>query len=216
MTDSVTAETATPDFGARKLLFVGTGSVGVMFMPMWANWLRATYPEVDVRYVLTRSAERFVTQAALSAHAGSDVLQDVWSDDPRAGTHHVELSQWADAIVVHPASFHFVSRFAVGIADTPVLLALQCTRAPIAIAPALPPGGIKSYAYARHLEALGERDNVVVLPPQPGFSLTTGRMDASVAMPLPEVIAAVERLRQQLQRDVAAEENEANTRGGTE
>ncbi|WP_406102124.1 flavoprotein [Streptomyces sp. NBC_01003] len=187
-----------PDFGARRVLFAGTGSLGVMFMPMWLNWLRTAYPDIEVRTMLTRSAQRFVTRDALTAFAGGTVLQDVWPDEPEEGATHVELAQWPDAIVVHPATYNFVGRLALGAADTPLLLALQCTRAPVAVAPALPPGGAESYGYRRHVAALAERPNVTVVPPQPGYSVTTGRPGATVATPLPAVIPALERLRARL------------------
>jgi phosphopantothenoylcysteine synthetase/decarboxylase len=148
--------------------------------------------------MLTRSAQRFVTRDALTAFASGTVLQDVWPDEPDEGATHVELAQWPDAIVVHPATYNFVSRLALGAADTPLLLALQCTRAPIAIAPALPPGGAESYGYRRHVAALSERPNVTVVPPQPGYSVTTGRPGATVATPLPAVIPALEQLRARL------------------
>ncbi|MFJ5557829.1 flavoprotein [Streptomyces sp. NPDC093250] len=184
-----------PAFGARKLLYVGTGAIGVMFMPMWVNWVRTSYPDLELRCVVTRSAERFVTRTSLAAFAGAEVLQDVWDDEPETGARHVELAHWPDAVVVHPATFNFVGRLALGVADTPVLLALQCTSAPIAVAPALPPGGAASPAYRQHIKTLEQRSNVIVVPPQPGFSVTTGRMDASVATPLPQVFQAVEELR---------------------
>ncbi|MET9424346.1 flavoprotein [Streptomyces sp. NPDC006540] len=187
-----------PAFGARRVLFVGTGAIGVMFMPMWVNWLRTAYPDVELRTMVTRSAERFVTRTALTAFAGDEVLRDAWPEEPEVGARHVELAQWPDAIVVHPATFHFVSRLALGVADTPLMLALQCTRAPIAVAPALPPGGVESFAYQQHVAALERRPNVAVVPPQPGFSVTTGQMDASVATPLPEVIPTLEHLRARL------------------
>ncbi|MFZ3499150.1 flavoprotein [Streptomyces sp. 5.8] len=192
------AEAPAPPFGAGKVLFVGTGSIGVMFMPMWLNWLRTAYPDTEVRTMLTRSAQRFVTRDALTAFAGGTVLQDVWPDEPEEGATHVELAQWPDAIVIHPATFHFVSRLALGVADTPLLLALQCTQAPIALAPALPPGGAESFAYRQHVAALAARPNVTVVPPQPGYSVTTGRPGATVATPLPAIIPALERLRARL------------------
>ncbi|GAA2449019.1 flavoprotein [Streptomyces glaucus] len=184
-----------PAFGARQLLYVGTGSLGVMFMPMWSQWLRTSYPQLEVRTVITRSAEQFVTRTALTVFTGREILVDAWPDEPRPKALHVELAQWPDAVVIHPASFHFVSRLALGMADTPVLLALQCTQAPVVVAPALPPGGTDSPAYRRHIEALAERPNVIVIPPTTGRSVTTGRMEASVAAPLSEVLARTEQLR---------------------
>lgn len=195
MAESPVSAAPAPAFGARQLLYVGTGSLGVMFMPMWSQWLRTSYPQLEVRTVITRSAEQFVTRTALAVFSGHEILVDAWPDEPRPKALHVELAQWPDAVVIHPASFHFVSRLALGMADSPVLLALQCTQAAIAVAPALPPGGPDSPGYRRHIEALAERPNVVVIPPTTGRSVTTGRMEASVAAPLSEVLARTEQLR---------------------
>ncbi|MGV9381921.1 flavoprotein [Nonomuraea sp. NPDC003707] len=180
-----------PGFEITRLLYVGTGCLCVAFMPYWLNWLRMACPGTEVRTIITRSAERFVSRAALAALNSRDISLDVWSDQPEPRAPHVELARWPEAIVVHPASMHFVSRLALGIADTPVLLALQCTDTPIAVAPALPPGGVTSAVYRRHRDALAERGNVVVVPPIPGYSVTSRTQDATVAAPLPEVLAAL-------------------------
>lgn len=212
--------TATPDegqpprFGARRLLYVGTGALGVMFMPMWANWLRTSYPDLELRTVLTRSAHQFTGPAAVAALGGRPPLLDAWPADGEGSALHVELAEWADAVLVHPATFHFTSRLALGAADTPVLLALQCTRAPIAVAPALPPGGVGSPAYLRHVQALAERPNVVVVPPVRGFSVTTGNQDASPAASVPAAVVALERLRADLRAGGAAGPGAAAGSGG--
>lgn len=206
MAESPVSAAPAPTFGSRRLLYVGTGSLGVMFMPMWSQWLRTSYPQLEVRTVITRSAEQFVTRTALTVFTGREILVDAWPDEPRPKALHVELAQWPDAIVIHPASFHFVSRLALGMTDTPVLLALQCTKVPVALAPALPPGGIDSPAYRRHIEALAERPNVVVIPPTTGRSVTTGRMEGSVAAPLSEVLAHTEQLRQRMLAQSGPEE----------
>ncbi|MET7934797.1 flavoprotein [Streptomyces sp. NPDC005322] len=201
MTDGPTRVTpvAVPRLGAERLLLVGTGAVHVALLPTWANWLRASYPSLDVRMVVTRSAERFVSRAALSAISGSEVLLDAWPEGPAAGALHVELVEWADAVAVYPATMNFVSRFALGITDTPVLLALQCTRAPIAVAPALPPGGQDSEVLREHLATLEARRNVAVIPTVPGRSVTTGREDGASPPPLPVVLERLERTRVKLE-----------------
>ncbi|MGW3045665.1 flavoprotein [Kitasatospora sp. NPDC001159] len=177
---------------------MGTGALGVMFMPMWAHWFKASYPELELKTVLSRSAQQFVGPAAVQALGREPLLFDAWPSDGVADAMHVEIAEWADAVLVHPATFHFTSRLALGLADTPLLLALQCTRAPIAVAPALPPGGISSPVHQRNMEALAARPNVVVVPPVPGMSATTGRNDASPAAPVPHAVAALERLRASL------------------
>src|SRR5690606_9909911 len=123
---------------------------------------------------------------------------DAWSDDPTEKPLHVDLASWPDAVVVYPASFHFLARFAVGRGHTPAMLALQCTSAPGALAPSGPRGAPASAAYRKHLEALRERGNVVVVDPVPGISAHTRGYDAAVAAPLPDVLTGAESLRRTL------------------
>lgn len=189
---------APPAFTGRRLLYIGTGALGVMFMPMWLHWLRSSYPDVELRTVITRSATRFVTPTTLSVFGGKQPELDVWSDEPETSAPHVELAHWADTVIVHPATFHFTSRLALGAADTPAMLALQCARVPVALAPALPPGAITSPAWQQHARALAERPNVTVVRPHPGMSMTTGKPGAMTAAPLTEVIPALEELRARL------------------
>ncbi|MER6784374.1 flavoprotein [Streptomyces sp. NPDC000658] len=187
-----------PNFSAQRLLIVGTGALGVSSLPGWLGWLRETYPETETKVLLTRQASTFVAPAALTAIGGSPVLHDVWPAEPTVAAPHVQLGQWADAVAVYPATFHFVSRFATGLADTPALLALQCTTAPIGIAPALPPGGYESHAFRSHMAALRNRRNVVVAAPEPGRSVTSGNIEAATAAPLTTLLPMIEGLRTKL------------------
>ncbi|GAA2003851.1 flavoprotein [Nocardiopsis rhodophaea] len=191
------SQQAPPEFGAQRLLLVGTGALVVSSLPFWLNWLRITYPALKLRLVITRSAERFVSREALTAISGRTVQLDTWPDEPTPSARHVELAEWAEAIAIYPATLHFVSRFALGLADTPTLLALQCTQVPIGLAPALPPNAERFSNYRSHVAMLQEHPNVVVLPPHATRSATTRRVEESVApAPLSELLQHIERLRQ--------------------
>lgn len=184
-----------PSFHAERLLYIATGGVQAMFLPMWLSWLRDNYPGTEVRYVLTASARRFAGTTAVAAAGGAGLpMIDAWPDEPDRAL-HVELASWPDAVLVHPATMHFVARFSLGLADTPVLLALQCTRAPIALCPALPPNGHTNPAYQRHVTELSERDNLTVIPPVPGVSMSTGEYGVGTVAPVPHAISALEDLR---------------------
>lgn len=184
--------------GARRLLVVGTGSVTAAHLPFWASWLKMGQPGVEVRYVLTGAATRFVTREALVAIGGCEVLEDRWPDEPEPRARHVDLAQWPDAVVVLPATLNYLARLALGLGDSPSMLALQCTEAAIALAPALPPGGVRSAAYEEHSAKLAGRRNVVVVPPRPGRSTTSGRREAWAPASFPEVLAAADTLRAEL------------------
>ncbi|MGC9381745.1 flavoprotein [Streptomyces sp. MH13] len=184
-----------PALGIERLLLVITGSVSAAHMPFWLNWLGMCYPGLETQVVLTRSAGRFVTRQALSTGPeGREVRTDSW---PEEDTHarHVEWGEWAQAVLVYPASFHFLARLALGMADTPALLAAQCTTAPVVVAPALPPGGWQSPACVGHVTALEARPNTEVLTPLQGVSRATGRQEAWAPALLPDALRAIERLR---------------------
>ncbi|MEV4293601.1 flavoprotein [Microbispora rosea] len=197
MTVRPTDHARVPEVGITRLLLVVTGSTAAADVPFWVEWLRGSYPKLEIRTVLTRNARRFVTRAALAGRSGGEVLLDEWPDE-EVRARHVEWEQWAQAIVVYPATLNFMARLALGLADTPAMLAAQCATAPVVLAPALPPNGLDSAAYQAHWTALQRRRNVAVAPPRRGLSATTGREDAWVPAFMPDVLTLVEQRRAEL------------------
>lgn len=199
---------AVPEFGVRRLLVVVSGSLSAAHMPFWLNWLEASYPDIEVRTVLTRSATRFVSRDALSVSSRRKTEIDAWPEGHLSDSPHVELSLWPDAVIVYPATFHFLARYALALGDTPVQLALQCTTALVGLAPALPPGGTRSPGYRRHAATLRTLPNVVLADPVPGRSAHTGRDDGHVPVHLPVLIERLEERRRLLSE---AEDHVART-----
>lgn len=173
-----------PALTVDRLLLVVTGAASAAFSPFWINWLRGAYPSIELKVAVTRSGERFVTAQTLALLSGHEVVRDGWPDHPDPAALHVVLAEWAQAVAVYPASAHFLARLALGLADTPVMLALQCTGAVVGLAPSVPPGLTANPAYGRHLSSLEARSNVVVAPTKIGRSATTGRSGDGVSTPL--------------------------------
>lgn len=190
---SIQGSDEAPELTFRRLLYVASGGTQATFTPMWLQWLRDHYPDLEVRYAVTRSALRFTTLTALAAAAGHPGLVDAWPEQPESAL-HVELAQWPDAVVVHPATLDFVSRLALGRGDSPVMLALQCTSAQVVVCPGIPPGAHRNPAYRRHVAELSERDNLAVLPPRTGRSQATGETEVGTAVYLPTALAALSEL----------------------
>lgn len=179
--------TELPELPINRLLLVVTGSAFASTMPQWLHWLQLSYPKLELRLVMTHSAERFVTRQALQARLHDGVTGDHWPHE-EATARHVQWAEWAEAILVYPATVHFMARLALGLADSPALLAAHCTNAPVVVAPALPPGALDSEACQQHWQTLAARRNVLVVPPVLGHSLTTGRVGTWSPPPLPEVL----------------------------
>ena len=85
-----------------------------------------------VQVVMTDGAQQFVTATTMQALSGRPVATDQWdaaiADN---GMPHIALTRAADAIVVAPATAHFMAKVAHGLADdllTTLALARDRTR----------------------------------------------------------------------------------------
>ena len=91
----------------------------------------------EVRVVMTRGAQAFVTPLTFQALSGKPVHTELLDAAAEAGMGHIELARWADLVLVAPATADFIARVAHGLADD--LLATVClaTAAPLVLAPAM-------------------------------------------------------------------------------
>src|SRR5580704_8724146 len=79
---------------------------------------------IEVRVVMTAAAQRFVQPLTFAALTGHRVQTGLW-DEPASegstpeqnGIDHIAEAQWADALVVAPATANILAKFAHGIAD---------------------------------------------------------------------------------------------------
>jgi len=91
----------------------------------------------EVRVVMTRGAEAFVTPLTFQALSGEPVRTSLLDPEAEQGMGHIELAKWADLVVVAPASADFIARLAHGMADDLLTTVCCATEAPIALAPAM-------------------------------------------------------------------------------
>jgi phosphopantothenoylcysteine decarboxylase/phosphopantothenate--cysteine ligase len=89
----------------------------------------------DVRVIATPNALRFIGAATLEALSHNQLFSDLYSDIP--DVRHIELAQWAEVVLVAPATASFLARSASGLADDLLGNVLLATTAPIAVAPAM-------------------------------------------------------------------------------
>ncbi|HET7535081.1 MAG TPA: bifunctional phosphopantothenoylcysteine decarboxylase/phosphopantothenate--cysteine ligase CoaBC, partial [Candidatus Didemnitutus sp.] len=92
-----------------------------------------------VRTVATASALKFIGPATLEGLTGSPVLSDTFASG--AALEHINLTRWANVVIVCPATANTLNRFAAGLADDlPGALFLAHDRAkPWLVAPAMNP-----------------------------------------------------------------------------
>lgn len=142
----------------------------------------------EVRVTTTRNALQFVTQTTLQTLSGAPVYSDVFAAINQHATEHISLPEWADLMIVAPATANSLAKFAYGIADD-ALSTTFCSclaRKPILIAPAMNDKMWESPATRQALERLRSYENVTIIEPAEG-PLACGTSGRG-RMPEPELL----------------------------
>lgn len=119
----------------RKLLLIVTGGIAAYKIPELVR--RLVERQVQVRVVMTKGAQAFITPLTLQAVSGNPVHDDLLDPAAEAAMGHIELARWADLIVVAPATASAIARLAHGFADDLFSTLCLATDAPIAVVPAM-------------------------------------------------------------------------------
>ncbi len=91
----------------------------------------------DVRVVMTRAAQEFITPLTLQALSGNPVHTDLLDPAAEAAMGHIELARWADIMIVAPASADVIARIAQGNGNDLLTTACLARRCDLIIAPAM-------------------------------------------------------------------------------
>ncbi|MEI5639690.1 MULTISPECIES: bifunctional phosphopantothenoylcysteine decarboxylase/phosphopantothenate--cysteine ligase CoaBC [unclassified Pseudoalteromonas] len=92
---------------------------------------------IDVKVVMTESAQHFITPLTMQAVSGEMVSDSLLDPQAEASMGHIEFAKWADLVLVAPASANTLAKMAMGIADDLLTTLLLATPAPVAVAPAM-------------------------------------------------------------------------------
>jgi phosphopantothenoylcysteine decarboxylase/phosphopantothenate--cysteine ligase len=136
MTDGTGASGAGSARLAGRLIAVGvTGSIAAYKA---AELVRRLGDEgADVVVLMTPSATRFVGELTFAALTRHPVETDVGGLLPDQRIGHIVVADSADAIVVAPATAHWLASMAAGLAGDAVTAACLATEAPVIVAPAM-------------------------------------------------------------------------------
>jgi phosphopantothenoylcysteine decarboxylase/phosphopantothenate--cysteine ligase len=126
----------------------------------------------EVSVVMTEAATRFVGPLTFEVLSGRPVATDLFA--AHEDMLHLSLPEWADVVVVAPATANLLAKCALGLADDLLsTLVLNVSRA-LVLAPAMDGGMWDHPAVKSHVKALRRR-GVTVLEPEEG-PLASGRL----------------------------------------
>ena len=119
----------------KKILLCVTGGIAVFKAAALTSKL--TQAGAFVKVMMSESAMKFVTPLTFQALSRHDVYTDTFDEKDSAVIAHIDLADWADIVLVAPATANIIGKFANGLADDMISTTLLATTAPVWIAPAM-------------------------------------------------------------------------------
>ncbi len=119
----------------KHILLCVSGGIAVYKAAALTSKLKQAGAEVKV--VMTESAQQFVTPITFQALSGQPVYTDTFDEKDPAKIAHIDIADWADLVIVAPATANIIAKMANGIGDDIVSTVLLAGTAPRWIAPAM-------------------------------------------------------------------------------
>jgi phosphopantothenoylcysteine decarboxylase / phosphopantothenate---cysteine ligase len=117
-----------------------------------------------VRVILSDSAAEFVTPLTFQALSRNDVYMSTFDEKDSKKIAHIDLADWADLILVAPATANVIGKLAGGIADNMITTTLLAATAPVWIAPAMNVHMYEHPAVKRNIETLKQYGYTFIEP----------------------------------------------------
>mgnify|MGYP001335920159 CR=1 FL=1 len=150
--------------GGKKVLLGISGSIAAYKAPLLVRLLIKKGAEVKI--VLTPSAKDFVTPTTLSTLSKNPVSSSFTEikdeQDNLEWNNHVELSLWADLMIIAPATSNTISSMASARSDNLLLACYLSAKCPVFVAPSMDLDMYKHPGNQENLKKLKRFGNVIL------------------------------------------------------
>lgn len=152
-----------------------------------------------VNTVMTASACKLIGPKSFEAVTCSMVFTSLWSADSEYNISHINLVDWADIVVVTPATANIIGKIANGICDEILSTTLcSCWQKPSLLAPAMNEMMWENPAVQRNLEVVREMGFEIVGPEKGRLACGTegvGRMSEAI-----DILGRIEKIASQIKK----------------
>ncbi|MHC1718717.1 MAG: bifunctional phosphopantothenoylcysteine decarboxylase/phosphopantothenate--cysteine ligase CoaBC [Acidaminococcaceae bacterium] len=119
----------------KKIVLGVTGGIAVYKAVDLVSKLRKE--GADVRVVMTESAAKFVAPLTFKEISGNTVAVSMWAEAQEFNVEHIALADWADLMIIAPATANILAKAANGIADDLLSTVILASKTPIILCPAM-------------------------------------------------------------------------------
>ena len=141
----------------------------------------------DVQVIFTKSAHDFVTTLTFSSLSERPVLTNFFEveDNSKNWNNHIDLAEWADFLLIVPATSSTISKMVSGNADNLLIATYLSIKCEVFFAPAMDLDMYKSPANKKNIETLVKNGDILI---KPGIGLLASGMSGEGRVEEPELI----------------------------
>ena len=171
----------------KKIILGITGSIAAYKAAMLCRLL--VKEGAEVRVVMTPLAKQFITPLTMATLSKHPILVEFFNPENGEWNSHVSLGEWADMLLIAPATANTLAKMTTGIADNLLLTTYLSARAKVAVAPAMDLDMYKHITTQQNLATLAER-GVAIIEPTSG-ELASGLVGKGRMAEPEEIVAQV-------------------------
>lgn len=146
----------------KKIVLGITGSIAAYKAAVLIRLLIKKGAEVQV--VITPAGKEFITPITLSALTSKPVISEFFAQRDGSWYSHVALGQWADAMLIAPATASTIGKMAHGVADNMLITTYLSMKAPVFVAPAMDLDMFAHPSTTENLDTLRRYGNHIIEP----------------------------------------------------
>ena len=183
----------------KNIILGITGSIAAYKAAMLCRLL--VKEGADVRVVMTPLAKQFITPLTMATLSKHPILVEFFNPENGEWNSHVSLGEWADLLLIVPATANTLAKMTTGIADNLLLTTYLSARSKVAVAPAMDLDMYQHITTQQNLATLRER-GVKVIEPESG-ELASGLIGKGRMAEPEEIVAQVVALLDEKKKSLA-------------
>lgn len=155
-----------PKLNTKKILVGITGGIAAYKTLFLIRYLIKAGAEVKV--IITQSGLEFVTRVTLETLSKNNIYSETFAPSNYNSTEHIALTDWADLLIVAPATANIIGKYANGIADDALSTTLLAFSGSVIIAPAMNSKMYANFSVQKNIEYL-KSHNVIFADAESGM-----------------------------------------------
>ncbi|WP_100373256.1 bifunctional phosphopantothenoylcysteine decarboxylase/phosphopantothenate--cysteine ligase CoaBC [Bacillus sp. FJAT-45037] len=138
----------------KKILLAVSG--GIAAYKACALTSKLVQSGAEVKVMMSQSAKEFVTPLTFQALSRQPVYDWTFNEPDPTKIAHIELADWAEVVMIAPATANVIGKLANGIADDMITTTLLATKSPVLLAPAMNVNMYQHPAVQKNISTLKE------------------------------------------------------------